>query len=78
MYKIKWNHIIKWKKNGYTQKDIATKLELVIAVDKKENCKLIDAIYPKNNEPIYTQLHLPRTVLTVLTVQEYMDIINSL
>ena len=50
-------------------------LGLAIAVDKKENCKLIDAIYQKNNEPYYTQLHLPKTVLTA---HEYIDIMSRL
>ena len=39
-------------------------LGLVMTIDKDENCKIIDAIYQKNKDTYYTQLHLPKTVLT--------------
>lgn len=44
-------------------------------IDKDENCKIIDAIYQKNNDSYYTQLHLPKTVLTT---GEYIDIMSRL
>ena len=50
-------------------------LGLVMTIDKDENCKIIDAIYQKNKDTYYTQLHLPRTVLTA---GEYIDIMERL
>ena len=50
-------------------------LGLVMTIDKDENCKIIDAIYQKNNDSYYTQLHLPKTVLTA---GEYIDIMKRL
>ncbi len=50
-------------------------LALAMEIDKDENCKIIDSIYQKNNEAYYTQLHLPKTVLTV---GEYIDIMKRL
>lgn len=50
-------------------------LGLVMAIDKDENCKIIDAIYQKNKDTYYTQLHLPKTVLTA---GEYIDIMSRL
>lgn len=50
-------------------------LGLVMTIDKDENCKIIDAVYQKNNDSYYTQLHLPKTVLTA---GEYIDIMNRL
>lgn len=50
-------------------------LGLVMTIDKDENCKVIDAIYQKNKDTYYTQLHLPRTVLTA---GEYIDIMSRL
>lgn len=50
-------------------------LALAMSIDKDENCKIIDAIYQKNNESYYTQLHLPKTVLTAV---EYIDIMKRL
>lgn len=50
-------------------------LGLVMTIDKDENCKIIDAIYQKNKDTYYTQLHLPRTVLTA---GEYIDIMGRL
>ena len=44
-------------------------------IDKDENCKIIDAIYQKNKDIYYTQLYLPKTVLTV---GEYIDIMSRL
>ena len=46
-----------------------------MTIDKDENCKIIDAIYQKNNDSYYTQLHLPKTVLTA---EEYIDIMSRL
>ena len=46
-----------------------------MTIDKDENCKIIDAIYQKNNDSYYTQLHLPKTVLTAV---EYIDIMKRL
>lgn len=48
---------------------------LVMTIDKDENCKIIDAIYQKNKDTYYTQLHLPKTVLTT---GEYIDIMSRL
>ena len=48
---------------------------LAISIEKDEDCKLIDAIYQKNNDSYFTQLHLPQTVLTV---SEYVDIMGRL
>lgn len=50
-------------------------LGLAMSIDKDENCKIIDAIYQKNNDSYYTQLHLPKTVLTAV---EYIDIMSRL
>lgn len=50
-------------------------LGLVMTIDKDENCKIIDAIYQKNKDTYYTQLHLHRTVLTT---SEYIDIMSRL
>ena len=50
-------------------------LNLVMTIDKNENCKIIDAIYQKNKDTYYTQLHLPKTVLTA---GEYIDIMSRL
>ena len=50
-------------------------LGLVMTIDKDENCKIIDAIYQKNKDTYYTQLHLPKTVLTA---GEYIDIMSRL
>ena len=50
-------------------------LGLVMTIDKDENCKIIDGIYHKNKDTYYTQLHLPRTVLTA---GEYIDIMKRL
>lgn len=50
-------------------------LGLAMSIDKDENCKIIDAIYQKNNDTYYTQLHLPKTVLTA---GEYIDIMSRL
>lgn len=50
-------------------------LGLAMSIDKDENCKIIDAIYQKNNDSYYTQLHLPKTVLTA---GEYIDIMSRL
>ena len=50
-------------------------LGLVMTIDKDENCKIIDAIYQKNKDTYYTQLHLPKTVLTA---EEYIDIMSRL
>lgn len=50
-------------------------LGLAMTIDKDENCKIIDAIYQKNKDSYYTQLHLPKTVLTA---SEYIDIMNRL
>jgi hypothetical protein len=50
-------------------------LGLAMSIDKDENCKLIDAIYQKQGNSYYIQLHLPKTVLTAV---EYIDIMNRL
>lgn len=50
-------------------------LGLAMTIDKDENWKIIDAIYQKNKDSYYTQLHLPKTVLTA---SEYIDIMNRL
>lgn len=50
-------------------------LGLAMNIDKDENCKIIDAIYQKNKDSYYTQLHLPKTVLTA---SEYIDIMSRL
>lgn len=50
-------------------------LGLVMTIDKDENCKIIDAIYQKNKDTYYTQLHLPKTVLTA---GEYIDIMSRI
>ena len=50
-------------------------LGLAMTIDKDENCKIIDAIYQKNNDSYFTQLHLPKTVLTA---GEYIDIMKRL
>ncbi len=50
-------------------------LGLAMTIDKDENCKIIDAIYQKNKDSYYTQLHLPKTVLTA---GEYIDILSRL
>ena len=50
-------------------------LGLAMTIDKDENCKIIDAIYQKNKDSYYTQLHLPKTVLTA---GEYIDIMKRL
>lgn len=50
-------------------------LGLAMTIDKDENCKIIDAIYQKNKDTYYTQLHLPKTVLTA---GEYIDIMKRL
>ena len=50
-------------------------LGLVMTIDKDENCKIIDDIYQKNKDTYYTQLHLPKTVLTA---EEYIDIMSRL
>ncbi|MBS6251738.1 MAG: hypothetical protein ACLTPN_02250 [Clostridia bacterium] len=50
-------------------------LGLVMTIDKDENCKIINAIYQKNKDTYYTQLHLHRTVLTA---SEYIDIMSRL
>lgn len=50
-------------------------LGLAMSIDKDENCKIIDSIYQKNNDSYYTQLHLPKTVLTA---GEYIDIMSRL
>ena len=50
-------------------------LGLEMTIDKDENCKIIDAVYQKNNDSYYTQLHLPKTVLTA---GEYIDIMKRL
>ncbi len=50
-------------------------LGLVMTIDKDENCKIIDAIYQKNKDTYYTQLHLPKTILTA---GEYIDIMSIL
>ena len=47
----------------------------VMTIDKDENCKIINAIYQKNKDTYYTQLHLHRTVLTA---SEYIDIMSRL
>lgn len=50
-------------------------LGLAMTIDKNEDCKIVDAIYQKNNDSYYTQLHLPKTVLTA---GEYIDIMKRL
>ena len=50
-------------------------LGLAMTIDKDENCKIIDAVYQKNNDSYYTQLYLPKTVLTA---GEYIDIMKRL
>ena len=50
-------------------------LGLVMTIDKDENSKIINAIYQKNKDTYYTQLHLHRTVLTA---SEYIDIMSRL
>ncbi len=50
-------------------------LGLAMSIDKDENCKLIDSIYQEQGDSYYTQLHLPKTVLTVV---EYIDIMSRL
>lgn len=50
-------------------------LGLAMTIDKDENCKIIDAIYQKNKDSYYTQLHLPKTLLTA---GEYIDILSRL
>ncbi len=50
-------------------------LALAMSIDKDYDCEIIDAIYQKNNEAHYTQLHLPKTVLTI---EEYIDIMKRL
>lgn len=50
-------------------------LGLAMSIDKDENCKLIDAVYQKQGDPYYIQLHLPKTVLTAVG---YIDIMNRL
>ena len=50
-------------------------LGLVMTIDKDESCKIIDAIYQKSKDTYYTQLHLPKTVLTA---GEYIDIMSRL
>ena len=46
-----------------------------MSVDKDKNCKLVDSIYQKQGDSYYTQLHLPKTVLTAV---EYIDIMIRL
>ncbi len=50
-------------------------LGLAMSIDKDENCKLIDSIYQEQGDSYYTQLHLPKTVLTAV---EYIDIMSRL
>lgn len=50
-------------------------LGLAMSVDKDKNCKLVDSIYQKQGDSYYTQLHLPKTVLTAV---EYIDIMIRL
>ena len=50
-------------------------LGLVMTIDKDENCRIIDAIYQKNKDTYYTQLHLPKTILTA---GDYIDIMSRL
>lgn len=49
-------------------------LGLAMSIDKDENCKIIDARYQALNDTLYTQLYLPKTVLSI---QEYIDIISK-
>lgn len=50
-------------------------LGLAMSIDKDENCKIIDAVYQKNGDSYFTQLHLPQTVLTA---EEYIDVMSRL
>lgn len=50
-------------------------LGLAMSIDKDEVCKIVDSIYQKNKDPYYKQLYLPKTVLTV---DEYIDIMRRL
>lgn len=46
-----------------------------MTIDKDKNCKLVDSIYQRHGDSNYTQLHLPKTVLTAV---EYIDRISRL
>ena len=50
-------------------------LGLAILIEKDEICKLNYAGYQKQGDKYYTQLHLPRTVLTAV---EYIDVMSRL
>lgn len=49
-------------------------LGLVMSIDANENCRIIEARYQKANDTLYTELCLPRTVLSV---HEYIDILGK-
>ena len=50
-------------------------LGLAISIEKDEICKLNYAGYQKQGDKYYTELHLPRTVLTAV---EYIDVMSRL
>lgn len=50
-------------------------LGLAMSINEKENCKIINSVYQGKNEDHYTQLHLPKTVLSVV---EYVDIMSRI
>lgn len=50
-------------------------LGLAMSINEKENCKIINSVYQGKNEYYYTQLHLPKTVLSVV---EYVDIMSRI
>ena len=50
-------------------------LGLAMTINEKENCKIINSVYQGKNEDYYTQLHLPKTVLSV---GEYVDVISRI
>lgn len=45
-----------------------------MSIDANENCRIIEARYQKTNDTLYTELYLPRTVLSV---HEYIDILSK-
>lgn len=50
-------------------------LGLAMTINEKENCKIINSVYQGKNEDHYTQLHLPKTVLSV---GEYVDVMSRI
>ena len=50
-------------------------LGLAMSINEKETCKIINSVYQGKNEEHYTQLHLPKTVLSV---GEYVDVMSRI